>query len=31
LRMADASPRESEQARLPALRALLSRLDDPVV
>jgi transcriptional regulator with XRE-family HTH domain len=28
LRMADASPRESERARVPGLRALLSRLDD---
>jgi transcriptional regulator with XRE-family HTH domain len=29
LRMADASPREGERARVPGLRALLSRLDDP--
>ena len=29
LRMADASLRESERARVPGLRALLSRLDDP--
>jgi transcriptional regulator with XRE-family HTH domain len=29
LRMADASPRESEWARVPGLRALLSQLDDP--
>jgi transcriptional regulator with XRE-family HTH domain len=28
LRMADASPRESERARVPGLRALLSQLDD---
>jgi transcriptional regulator with XRE-family HTH domain len=28
LRMADASPRESERARVPGLRALLSRFDD---
>jgi transcriptional regulator with XRE-family HTH domain len=30
LRMADASPRESERARVPGLRALLSQLDDRV-
>jgi transcriptional regulator with XRE-family HTH domain len=29
LRMADASPRESERARVPGLRALLSQLGDP--
>jgi transcriptional regulator with XRE-family HTH domain len=29
LRMADASPRESERARVPGLRALLSQLADP--
>ena len=29
VRMADASPRESERARVPGLRALLSRLDKP--
>jgi hypothetical protein len=28
LRMADASPRESERARAPALRALLSRVSE---